>query len=138
MSLDTFLSRLNKVRKNGTGQFMACCPTHDDKSASLAIKDMGDGRILINCFAGCDTYSILQSVGLDWEDLHPEKSVGEHKPVKQVLYASEALKLIQHEARIVMVAAYDLRANKPLKDNEIVRLEKSMQLINKAIDGAGL
>jgi hypothetical protein len=138
MSVDTLLSRLNKVRNHGKGQFMAQCPCHADKTASLSIKDMGDGRILINCFASCDTYSILQSVGLDWQDVLPESSAGEHKPVKQIIYPSEALKLIQFETRIVLVAAYDLKKNKALTLDEIERLEVAMQRINKAVEGAGI
>lgn len=137
MSIETLLSRLDKVRNHGTGKHMAKCPCHADKTASLAINDMGDGRILINCFAGCDTYSILQSIGLDWQDVMPESITGEHKPVKQIIYASEALKLIQFETRIVLVAAYDLAKNKPLQADEIKRLELSMQRINKAVEGAG-
>lgn len=138
MSVDMLLSRLDKVRNHGKGKHMAKCPCHADKTASLAINDMGDGRILINCFAGCDTYSILQSIGLDWQDVMPESVAGEHKPVKQIIYASEALKLIEHEARIVLVCAYDLKKNKPLQADEIERLELSMQRIKKAIEGAGL
>jgi len=138
VSVDALLSRLNKVRNHGKGKHMAQCPCHADKTASLAINDMGDGRILINCFAGCDTYSILQSVGLDWQDVMPESAAGEHKPVKQIIYASEALKLIQHEARIVLVCAYDLKKNKPLTDDELARLETSMQRINKAIEAANV
>lgn len=138
MSSQALLSRLNKVRKNGTGQYMAQCPCHADKTASLAIKDMNDGRILINCFAGCDTYSILRAVGLDWQDVLPESNVGEHKPVKQILYSSEALELIRFESQIVLVAAYDLKKNKPLSGDEIERLELSMQRINKALESTGV
>jgi hypothetical protein len=138
MSVDNLLSRLNKVKRNGTGSWMAQCPCHADKTASLAIKDCGDGRILINCFALCDTYSILRSVGLDWADVLPESTAGNHKPVNQVIYASEALKLIQFETRIVLVAAYDLKHNKALNNDELARLELAMQRINKAVEGANV
>jgi hypothetical protein len=138
MSVDTLISRLNKVKRNGTGQWMAQCPCHADKTASLAIKDCGDGRILINCFALCDTYSILRSIGLDWHDVLPESTAGNHKPVNQIIYPSEALKLIQFETRIVLVAAYDLKHNKLLTSDELARLELAMQRINKAVEGANV
>jgi hypothetical protein len=138
MSVETLISRLNKVKRNGTGQWMAQCPCHADKTASLAIKDCGDGRILINCFALCDTYSILRSVGLDWHDVLPETTAGNHKPVNQIIYPSEALKLIQFETRIVLVAAYDLKHNKSLTSDELGRLELAMQRINKAVEGANV
>jgi hypothetical protein len=55
-----------------------------------------------------------------------------------VIYASEALKLIQFEARIVLVAAYDLKHNKSLTSDELGRLELAMQRINKAVEGANV
>lgn len=36
------------------GSWMARCPAHEDKSASLHISPGHDGAILIKCFAGCD------------------------------------------------------------------------------------
>lgn len=139
MSVDTLLSRLNKVRRLADGQYMACCPSHADRSASLSIKDIGDGRVLINCFAGCDTYGILKNVGLDWDDVLPEKAVEpKAKKIDQIIYATEALKLIQYEARIIMVCAYDVRSGKLPNEDEMNRVEISMQRINKAIQGAGV
>ena len=55
MSIDTLLSRLYKVKKTGSGNWMACCPAHDDKNPSMTIAEKADGVILINCFAGCVT-----------------------------------------------------------------------------------
>lgn len=139
MSIDALLNNLNKVKRTGDGKWLACCPSHNDKTASLAITDNGDGRILINCFAGCDTYSVLSAVGLDWGDVMPEKQLGHNlKPVKQVIYASDALKIIQYEARIVMASAFAISNNKPLSLDELERLKKSMNMINKAVEGAGL
>lgn len=138
MSVDNLLSRLNKVRRLADGQYMACCPSHADRSASLSIRDIGDGRILINCFAGCDTYGILRNLGLDWDDVLPEKSV-EHraKKIDQVIYATEALKVIQFEARIIMVCAYDMTKGNVPTSEEMQRVETAMKRINLAIQGAG-
>ncbi|MEQ1600386.1 MAG: hypothetical protein ABL885_01305, partial [Methylophilaceae bacterium] len=36
--LDTLLSKLDKVKQNGAGKWIARCPAHDDRSPSLAIK----------------------------------------------------------------------------------------------------
>lgn len=135
MSIESFLSRLNKVRSNGNGKYMAQCPCHADKTASLAINDMGDGRILINCFAGCDTYSILRSVSLDWDAVMPDKSPSEtYKPVKQVIYATEGMQLIRFEAQIVTYCAFKLKNNTPLSVDDLSRLEVAMQRINKAME----
>lgn len=48
---------------------MACCPAHDDDSASLSIGVGDDGRVLFRCFAGCQTAEILAMVNLKWPDI---------------------------------------------------------------------
>ena len=47
MSLETVLSRLEHVRKTGEGRFLACCPAHGDKRASLSLREIDDGRVLL-------------------------------------------------------------------------------------------
>lgn len=134
MSVDHVLSRLNKVRKSGQHAWMACCPAHNDKTASLTIKDNGDGRILLNCFAGCDTYSVLRSIGLDWQDVLPESAIG-HRLEKTSfgIYSTDALRLIKFETQIVLYIAYQMRKNKSLDQESIERLETAMQRINQAM-----
>ena len=48
---------------------LARCPAHDDKQASLSISIGEDGRILLKCFAGCDTEHVIKALGLEWNDL---------------------------------------------------------------------
>lgn len=71
--LDRFLARLEKVQNsNGTGQYTALCPSHQDKERSLSVAE-GEKGLVIKCFAGCETKEILQSLGLDWRDIWAEK-----------------------------------------------------------------
>jgi hypothetical protein len=138
MSIENLLSRLQKVKASGKNRWLCSCPAHNDKSPSMHIKLDDDGKILINCKAGCDTYSILQSIGLDWQDVMPEKALGHRQPPqKQVLYASEALELIKFEARVVMASAFAMRKG-TLTGHDLDRLEHSMQVINKVTAEAGI
>jgi hypothetical protein len=75
--IETLLARLQRVRKAGKG-FSACCPAHEDKTASLAITEAQD-RILIHCFAGCPPASVLAAVGLELADLFEK---GEANPLR--------------------------------------------------------
>ena len=72
-NLTTLLDRLDKVRPKGRGSWTACCPAHLDKSPSLSIKELPDGRTLIHCFSGCAPLDVLSAVGLDWSALYPEE-----------------------------------------------------------------
>ena len=76
MSADTLLSRLSKVRKMGADRWIACCPSHQDRTPSLSIRECSDGRVLIHCWTGCSVESILDAVGLDFDALFPEKDLG--------------------------------------------------------------
>ncbi len=73
MTLSDFLSRLTGVEHRGNGQYVARCPCHDDKRASLSVA-MGQNGIVLKCFAGCDYMDILERLGVSWKDmLTPEK-----------------------------------------------------------------
>lgn len=77
--IQTLLNRLDKVTPKGTNAWMARCPAHDDRTPSLAIKHISDGRILIKCFAGCEPTEILSSIGMTMSDLFPGGCLGELK-----------------------------------------------------------
>jgi phage/plasmid primase-like uncharacterized protein len=68
-NIDNLLDRLDRVSRCGYNQWMACCPVHDDRAPSVSIKLESDNKILIKCFAGCDTKSIVSAIGLTIGDL---------------------------------------------------------------------
>jgi DNA primase len=47
----------------------AQCPAHDDRTPSLALTRI-EGGVLVHCFAGCDTSSVLDALKLDAADLY--------------------------------------------------------------------
>ena len=74
MKIAEFLNHFQGVKKTGNG-WLARCPAHDDKQASLSISIGEDGRILLKCFAGCDVQSIVNALGLEMRDLFNKESV---------------------------------------------------------------
>lgn len=74
MTVENLLSRLDRVRKTGNGEWTACCPAHDSASkSSLSIKEAPDGRVLIHDFAGCTANEVLLAIGMDFAELFPER-----------------------------------------------------------------
>lgn len=69
---DQIAGMCKNARPDGDG-FKACCPAHDDNNPSLAISRGEDGRILLHCFAGCDTRSVVSALGISLADLMPGK-----------------------------------------------------------------
>jgi len=65
---ERLLGRLKKVRNVAPGRWMACCPSHLDKTASLSIRELDDGRVLIHDFAGCCAEDLALGKPLSPED----------------------------------------------------------------------
>lgn len=135
--IDNVLSRFEGVKSTGKNRWICKCSAHQDKSPSLAISLEDDGRILINCFAGCDTYSILQAAGLDWQDVFPSDYKGEKKSKKAVIYPSEGLRLLQHETRVLLYIGYEMRRGL-MNQTQLTRLEQSIERISNVMRGAGI
>jgi hypothetical protein len=70
--LNDFLSRLTNVKHVGSSKYVARCPAHKDKHASLSVTTGDDGRILLKCFAGCTAGDIVAALGLKMSDLFPQ------------------------------------------------------------------
>lgn len=50
------------------GYWTARCPAHDDKHASLSIREGQDGTALLKCHAGCEYEDIMLALGLEPKD----------------------------------------------------------------------
>lgn len=66
--LDDFLLYFKGIKAGKAGQYTALCPSHTDTQRSLSIRQTED-KILVKCFAGCDTASILSPLNLEPKDL---------------------------------------------------------------------
>ena len=65
MRIDDILGKLDKVKQAGRG-FTALCPSHDDHERSLSIRESDTGKVLVKCFAGCETTAVTAAMGLKW------------------------------------------------------------------------
>ena len=74
MNAQGVLDRLEQVT-GSNGKWTARCPAHQDNSPSLAITEAYD-RLLIHCFAGCETEDVMTAMGLSLADLFYNKLVG--------------------------------------------------------------
>jgi hypothetical protein len=76
VTAEDFVTRLRGVRRiaGRRGEWMACCPAHDDTHASLHIT-AGDGCVLLFDFgARCPVNAICAAVGLRVSDLGRSRS----------------------------------------------------------------
>lgn len=67
-ALDLFLGKLDGVRQHG-GYWMARCPAHEDREASLSIARGTEQPVVFKCHAGCERDAILDALGLGLADV---------------------------------------------------------------------
>lgn len=88
-------------RRIGTGKWQACCPAHDDKHPSLAIREAEDGTVLVHCRSGCDQRQVIEALrgrGLwktttsSWAASHPGLTWAQ----------------VEHARMVVQIARFDI------------------------------
>jgi hypothetical protein len=139
MNADTLLSRLQSVRETGSDRWIARCPAHEDRSPSLSIRLLDDGRLLVHCFAGCEALSVVQAIGLSLADLFPvslhnsDHPPGCFTPERHPFSVTDALRCVASEAMLVSVAADEIaRGSRPGAD-ECARLAVAADRIRTAL-----
>ena len=140
--VDLVMARLEsagmKPRKSGRG-WMARCPAHEDKSASLSVGEGRDGRVLLRCFAGCEVADVAAALGLEMIDLFPPRprdaspeGQAARREAWQAVGWGAALNVLAREASVVAVAAGMLAKGQPLSEADHARLLKAIERIDGA------
>jgi hypothetical protein len=108
------VERLEYVRPVGKDRWFARCPAHEDRDPSLSITEHPDGRVLINCFAGCGALDVITAVGLEWSALFPPVDT-RYKPIRSRPKDEE------HERIVIAICEADRAAGKRLTKAEKAR-----------------
>lgn len=136
MSAGIVLERLEGVKQRGRDQWSACCPAHGDKTPSLSIKETESGHVLVHCFAGCGAQDILESVGLTFESVMPEKLDSSSPKRRSLITPRQAVELISQSALFVAVCAADIARGEPLSEStkaELFRHAGDIQRIRREL-----
>jgi hypothetical protein len=132
------LGRLTRVRRSSADHdaYTACCPAHADRTPSLAIKLLPDERILLHCFAGCDTEAILDALGLTFRDVCPQalRAQGALPPVRQPFSPALALQCLADESALLAIAAADIAEAHALSAATLARVGVAAGRIASALE----
>ena len=133
-AVEKLLSRLQRVKRTGTGKWIASCPTREDKSPSLAIRETDDGTILMHDFGGDSVEAILGAVGLSFADLFPDKPGAIGKPIRRPFSASDVLSLVAFESTVVVIVVSDLLRRNSATEQDLDRLLVAAQRLGRAAE----
>jgi hypothetical protein len=136
MTVEPLLARLAGVKKRGAARWVARCPAHEDKSPSLSIVELPDGRILLHDFAGCDVEAVLDALGMQFGDLFPAP-LAHNLPAQRSARAhfhaaSDVLKIMAHEALIIALAGENIANGVTLDDDDRARVLEAVGLLREA------
>jgi hypothetical protein len=138
MSADLLLSKLERVRRTGPGRWIARCPAHADRSPSMSVRELDDGRILIHDHAGCDVHSILAAVGLDVSALFPGREILHGRPELRPFPAADVLRCVAFESMVVAMAGTALLDGRPFGEVDRARMMLAISRLQAATSAAGL
>lgn len=128
------LDRLQRVRQTAPGRWIASCPAHEDRSPSLSIREMDDGRLLVHDFGGCEVGAVLTAVGLQLSDLF-EKPLGHSFPASHLgVPARDRLEIIDREVTVSCLILADVLKERTVDEAQWARLAEAAARIGRARD----
>lgn len=126
---EALIERLHGATARGSGQYLARCPAHDDRSPSLSVRLCEDGSTIVHCFAGCTAFDVVAAVGLTIHHLFPDDGQRQRLPKRLRLTLDSALRAIAYETRVVRLCAGVLASGRGLAEDERARLEQAAEKI---------
>ena len=133
------IDRLNFVRPAGPSRWVARCPAHQDRSPSLSIRELDDGRILVHDFGGCPTGAVLEALGLAMSDLFseplPQVRDGQgYPPTRLAIPARDLLLILDHEITVAWLILADVVRDRIVTDTQLSRLAQAGARVGAARD----
>jgi hypothetical protein len=132
--IELILSRLDRPREVARGRWRARCPGHAGmNTTTLAITEGDDGRVLINCHAGCEVDAVVGAIGLELKNLFPPRPAqpgGGASPMRQPFIPTQVFEVAQREILVAWVIANDMRVNQTVDKEAIDRLTVAAQRLD--------
>jgi hypothetical protein len=131
------LERLEGVQGPTNGPWMARCPAHRDRTASLRITEKPDGRVIFHCHAGCGGGDVVEAVGLRFSDLKPERCTTAGPSLIE-RNARKSLQAVAHTALVTVSLLNDVARKKIVSEKQVGLAISLANEIQNALAAAGL
>lgn len=109
--VQALLTRLDDPRPTGRDRWRAACPVCGGRNRSTLSVGVGDtGAVLLRCWkSGCGAEQVAHALGLNVEDLFPERHSHAGAPARRRLIgAAQALDLLEAEITLTIVCLSDM------------------------------
>ncbi|MHB1609050.1 MAG: CHC2 zinc finger domain-containing protein, partial [Acidiferrobacter thiooxydans] len=115
--VNIILPLLDKVAQLRDGSWMALCPAHDDRNASLHVTELADGRVIFHCYAGCGGADVVEALGLRFGDLKPD-GLDHTGPTPVERDARKSLQAVAHAALVTVTLLNTVAAGKVVSEKQ--------------------
>lgn len=137
MSVDTLLSRLDRIKPARKDRWLARCSAHDDKLSSQAVT-VKDEKVLLQCFGGCSVYDVLFSIKLKANELFLDSVPGASLKSHRTPFSyADAARFICCEEQQALVAACNFVNGVVLASTDKNRLRLASQRIRHDLEVSG-
>ena len=134
MSAAILINRLDGVRKTGAAKWIARCPSHDDNSPSLSIRECDDGTTLIHCFAQCSALEVLNAIGMELRDLFVSRLDHAVAARRRPFDPIDVLRCIAHEVQIVACVTTDILNEREISMADYERVQLAAERLWSAVE----
>lgn len=115
------LARLDGVRKIGADRWTAKSPLRPkQRTGSLSIRRLADGRVLLHDFAGATIEEIVRALGVELSDLFPERIDVHHRDgpsrERRPFTVGEAVRALRFEMNVVWFLLGDVESGAQIDD----------------------
>jgi hypothetical protein len=105
------VDKLDGAKQHGS-YWMAQCPAHRDGTPSLSVSEGDDGRVLMNCHAGCNVAAVAAAIGLKVSDLFADDKPKTDQPkiIAEYDYRDADGELVM---QVIRLSPKDFRQRRP-------------------------
>lgn len=134
MAASALLDRLTNVRRTGDGRWLARCPAHADKSPSLSVRELSDGRVLVHCFSGCSFEQVIATAGVSIDELFPPRATtATYTPRgREPFPAADVLRALADELGVIAIIAGDVFHARAVSAEDFDRLRVAVGRVRAA------
>jgi hypothetical protein len=95
------------------------------------VRELNDGRVLINCFGGCGAAQVLDAIGLGYDALFPSKPVDHARRLPRPVFSDDVFDIARREVAIVHLIGCDLRKNRAISEDDYRRLGQAISTLER-------
>lgn len=120
------------LKEMGRNRYIARCPVHNEKTASLSIRVKDDGYTLAHCFGcGANGIAVIEALGLETDAIFPESNgdFDKEKYAKKQTKAEIREKIIYYY-RVFFLAECDAKRHIKLRTEDRALVREAEKYLN--------